>query len=273
MQYLNGFMVRNWTMTHGVVLTKPNNPHHTAFNRLHLTQFFNSSKHNRAGSSERDSTTHVEQLFKRVNNGVFDFKPDLTTYNTLLQSWNVQNAENSATRSTQLLKHMIRTKEGRIGPDCRSFSIVINTWAKSSDQRNARESFELLNLMKGLAERGNTDLKPNAYIFAGVLRACAHASGSSEVKHEAFHIASEVFEESIQFHARNHIVYGTMMKTINNLMDHSFERESFVESVFKQCCEDGQVGDMVVHHGRKSGILLEDTYIPKDWRRNLKNTV
>jgi hypothetical protein len=57
----------------------------------------------------------------------------------------------------------------------------------------------------------------------------------------------------------NHLTYGTFLKACAHLMlwNDGFQR-MVVEPVFLQCCEDGQVGEMVLEH--LQAVALKNLY-------------
>ncbi len=204
---------------------------------------------------------------------------DTTTFNTLLSAWGRQK---DPERATDILHHMFAVKKSGqydVRPTRQSFAIVINAWAKTSYPRKAFKARELLQEMKERS-RGNKNLKPNAYIYASVLNACAYTFGDEDVKSEALSIAIETFQECKH---HNDVVYGTFIKACNTLMDENDpERIELIKNAFVHSKQKGLVSDFVLHELYTSlspsqykyilGLDTEDVVsiqkVPKGWSRN-----
>ena len=88
-----------------------------------------------------------------------------------------------------------------------------------------------------------------------------------------------------RFGKPNHITYATFLKACRNLIPADTDaRESSVNKVFKKCCDDGQVNDLVLRE-LKSAVVSEDQLqtllgglskdavisdIPLSWKSNVK---
>merc|ERR1712127_301778 len=97
-----------------------------------------------------------------------------------------------------LLEIMLRLREGGdrgASPDVQSFTTVIDAFSKSKFPRKARRAQSLLKRMKDLHEDGWEGMRPNVYVYAAVLNACAYTFGRGEEREEALEIGVETYEE------------------------------------------------------------------------------
>mmetsp|Transcript_13522 Transcript_13522/g.25375 ORF Transcript_13522/g.25375 Transcript_13522/m.25375 type:complete len:774 (+) Transcript_13522:140-2461(+) len=220
----------------------------------------------------------AETIFDRMETS--DIRMDTTTFNTLLSAWGRQKDPD---RATDILHHMFAVKKSGkydVTPTSQSFAIVMNAWAKS---RYPRKAFKAKQLLEEMKERSkyNEKLKPNVYIYASILNACAFSYGSPEIRGEAIIIATEVFKECKH---RNDVIYGTFMKACNSLMEHDDTRRAgMIEAVFRECREKGYVSDFVLQElfsslpperyqkllGCDAQHVLSTRDIAKEWRRNI----
>ncbi len=72
----------------------------------------------------------------------------------------------------------------------------------------------------GRKKRKNEALRPNVYVYAAVLNACAYSFGSNEEKEEALRIGINTYEE-LQRSAdieTNHVAYGSFIRVCRRLM-------------------------------------------------------
>jgi hypothetical protein len=185
-------------------------------------------------------------------------------------------------------------------PDVTSFSTVINAFSKSRFPRKARQTRDLLSRMKHLHENGsgrggpmkkkNEALRPNIFVYAAVLNACAYTFGTDEEKEEALKIGIDTYEE-LQISddiKTNHVAYGSFIRVCRKLMgEQDPRRDDFITRAFQQCCSDGQLGEYVVRQIRPMTSLYTSLFkayiteegvgevryldLPANWRCNVKD--
>jgi hypothetical protein len=102
--------------------------------------------------------------------------------------------------------------------------------------------------MNDLYEAGNNSLKPNVVAYNAVMNACAWTDGDVVEQTKAMEIAHHVLMEleSSPFGCPDQVTYGTFLKVCATQMAECDSRRTIVEMVFKKCCKDGQVGNMVL---------------------------
>lgn len=144
--------------------------------------------------------------------------------------------------------------------------------------------------MDKLYRAGDKDTRPNELTYTAVLNSCAFpAVLDPKSRKKALDTAIFTLAElqGSPYGKPNHLTYGTFLKACANLMPRDDElRRLIVEPVFQQCCEDGQVGEMVLTHLRDAAP--EDLYrdllngavtargkvkmqdLPFEWRRNVQ---
>lgn len=145
--------------------------------------------------------------------------------------------------------------------------------------------------MDKLYRAGDKDTRPNELTYTAVLNSCAFpAVLDSKSRKKALDTAIFTLAElqGSPYGKPNHLTYGTFLKACANLMPRDNElRTLIVEPVFRQCCEDGQVGEMVLAHLWNAAPkdlyreLLKDVVpsgggkikvrdLPREWRRNVQ---
>lgn len=216
-----------------------------------------------------------------------------------------------------------------IKPDVQTFSTIINCWAKSREPFKARKAQALLRQMEELsALGGDQSFTPNIYVYSAVLNACAYTKTTSnniEERDEAVSIAIQTFAElkrSSTAHP-NHVIYTTFLQVLNRVMTPTTalafasgekrgeencegdidnisdatkqqqlpKKEQFLERVFRECCDDGQVSESVLSQLRLAVSvgtyrrLLQKTNdgddadvevtvhdLPSQWSRNVRES-
>jgi len=135
-----------------------------------------------------------------------------------------------------------------VRPCARAYSIVISTIARSRRKDKAVKAQEMLRRMESEYVKGNVAARPTVYSYNGVLNAAAFTSGDERDQEEAFRVACLTFDElrMSEYLQPSHVSYGTFLKAVRKLMPDSEIREKLVTSVFRRCCKEGLVGDMVL---------------------------
>jgi hypothetical protein len=99
---------------------------------------------------------------------------------------------------------------------------------------------------------GNKDTRPNEFTYTAVLNSCAFlANLDQKFRKKALDTAIFTLVElqGSAYGKPNHLTYGTFLKACAHLMPRNDEFwRMVVETVFLQCCKDGQVGKMVQEH-------------------------
>uniref|UniRef100_A0A7S2L1W7 Pentacotripeptide-repeat region of PRORP domain-containing protein n=1 Tax=Leptocylindrus danicus TaxID=163516 RepID=A0A7S2L1W7_9STRA len=166
--------------------------------------------------------------------------------------------------------------------DKRTYSTVINAYAKSSEFKKAHNAVAILNRMEPAG------VTPDVFTYTAVINACAF----SHRKEQSYGIALEILQRmrelsnDISDAAPNSITYKTMLQACTNLFQHdSPKRDEEVERTFEWCKEDGMCCDMVLLQLKRAAsqsllsqlvggdvanlevITSED--VPSEWSRNI----
>jgi len=186
----------------------------------------------------------------------------------------------------------LRSKNGNVGhddiidlaPDAISYTTVISSYARSDITGKARKAQSILYRMIDFFKAGNTDAKPSVYTFNACLNACAYTFDQAE-KVDAFIVAVSTLVLLQEYTKPDSVTYGTLLKAWCNLIPNEDERRHrIVNSVFLQCCKDGQVGSMVMQQlqyaatpelyrtlvGKDVNDDVNLSSLPWQWTRNVK---
>ena len=131
--------------------------------------------------------------------------------------------------------------------------LAFTAWARSSAPGKADRALNLFREMKNLYEAGNKHLRPTVVSFNAVMNACAYTSNTNlQEQNRAIEIAHLMFREleTSKFGEPDQVTYGTFLKVCANQMSDCSSRRQIVESIFKKCCKDGQVGNLVIQQLR-----------------------
>jgi hypothetical protein len=169
-------------------------------------------------------------------------------------------------------------------------SQVINAISKSKSEAKAQRALRVLRRMDKLYRSGNKEARPSSLTYTAVLNSCAFPAVSDErTRRKALDTAIFTLEElqSSRYGHPNHITWGTFIKACHNLLrDDEETRRTVIGNAFKQCCKDGQVGEMVLEHlrdaapadlyeellGKAGGSVWSITVddLPIEWRCNVR---
>lgn len=107
--------------------------------------------------------------------------------------------------------------------------------------------------MESLYEAGNPKLRPTVVSYNAVMNACAYTSNSDlQEQNRAIEIAHKMLRklENSEYGDPDQVTYGTFLKVCANQMSDCSSRRQIVDSIFKKCCMDGQVGNLVLQQIR-----------------------
>jgi hypothetical protein len=166
---------------------------------------------------------------------------------------------------------------------------VINAISKSQHERKAQKALRVLRCMDKLYQAGNKDARPNEVTYTAVLNSCAFpARQDPDTRRKALDTAMFTLKElqASRYGQPNQVTYGTFIKACANLMPDDDEmRRVVLKRAFRQCCKDGQVGDMVLYQIKRaapadlyeellaavrSGTDVSVQDLPLEWRCNVR---
>ena len=212
--------------------------------------------------------------------------PDRITFTGIMSAWARSSARGAAQRCEDILRRMQELyREGKnTKPDSFTYTVVCNAWSRSSEKDAADRAIAILDYMKELYKEGDKGAKPNVVTYTACISACARAKGSEEERRQAFNKALVLFEEmfssseSIADVRPNSITYATMLRACTNLLPASNdERIRNAASIFKICCDEGELSDMVLKSLQRAVpsdmyhrlTLRNDTDASRRWSRNV----
>lgn len=229
---------------------------------------------------------HMEDLYKSGQNP--DAKPNVRSFNSVINVWAKSGEKGSAQKAEEVLDLMEKLYEAGnedVKPDATSFSTVINAWARSYNFGKAERALNILRHMKDLYNAGNENVRPNVIIYNAVMNACAYTMGNLSEQTRAVEIAHAVLKdlEKSAFGKPDQVTYGTFLKVCANQMAESDTRRQIVEAVFRKCCKDGQLGNLVLqqlktitsdeHYEKLVGRSIDEDVsvddLPSDWTCNV----
>lgn len=254
------------------------------------------AKHRHDPNNEKSSQIipgeQAEKLLRAM-----PFSPNARSYTTVMDAWSrsTRLSPDAAQRAHDLLVEMERLYptegHGQLQPNTISYSTVINAYAQSMSVENkAEKCYQLLQRMEHLfSTRENVLAKPTIVTYNSVLNACAMTSNREE-KEQALDIVKSLYEQILEFHEPDNFTYGTVLKACANLSTPPFtSNEEFVESVFRHCCQSGQVTFGVCYQLRLAAstelylnllpseavnvrnLHFDVSLLPSEWSQNVKN--
>jgi hypothetical protein len=241
--------------------------------------------------------THAEKLLRGMHedykNGNVSAKPNTQAVTLVIDCWAKSGAQDAGERAEALLDWMIglyeEDKDESFKPNQLTWNAAVNAWAKSRVFGKANRAKSVLDRMVKMYEMDAEEAKPNTFVYTAVVNAAAYTVGDTTEKENAFQIATNAFKDlgASNYGKPNHVTYGAYMTACRNLIPEGDSRASTVEGVFKKCCQDGMLNDMVLQRVESAltteqfkGMLVNDVSaggsmdvasLPKEWRRNVRD--
>jgi len=135
-------------------------------------------------------------LEKYVETGDDDYKPDVTTYTSVIDAYarcgDVHATERAEELMNQMWKTYHETGDVSIRPNYRTYTALIMAWSKTRDSRTPSRAEELLeemekrhadsvkNLSNGADSKGEELIKPNKITYTAVINAWARSRDSNK---------------------------------------------------------------------------------------------
>ena len=251
-----------------------------------------SSGHGTLGARKAEEL--LQEMQAQWEAGDDSMAPDIITYNSVLNAWALSNTRCCAVQAEKYLNRMwelYHSGEEKVKPNDLSYNTVINAISKSRNEGKAQKALRVLRKMDLMYRAGNTDARPNQVTYTAVINSCAFpASNDPKLRKKALDTAIFTLTElqNSRYGHPNQITYGTFIKAVANLLDKDDDlRREIIERAFRQCCNDGQVGEMVLNYLRKaapadlyeellsdiiqsSGTTISVEDLPVEWRINVR---
>ncbi|GFH56503.1 hypothetical protein CTEN210_12979 [Chaetoceros tenuissimus] len=239
-----------------------------------------------SAQGDEDSILCIEDLLQTMEESAFEnVKPNIITYNTILKAY--ANARTSCTDKAEALLYRLEQSKNKstIQPDVISYTSVISAYARSDAADKATKAQEISKQMITLYREQKVEaVKPSIYTFNAVLNACAYTFDQDE-KIRALVVVVETLVAIQEFAKSDHTTYGTLLKAFVNLIPaNDKRRRRVVKAVFKVCCTEGMVGNMVLRQlrfaapadlyeellGRSIDDEVKLSSLPSKWSRNVR---
>ena len=218
----------------------------------------------------------AEGILKRMKN--LGIRQTPAVFNSVINVYAQSGVRDAAQKAEILFSDMI---EDGIVPDICTYNSILKCWSRSDDDEKVVRSFKIFDKTRLThAHAGGHDLLITYNTF---LSCCA----SSEIgRYNTFDIALSAYRDaqnSSIVHA-DHITYATFLKVCAKFLHDRKRKETIVKKVFKSCCKDGQVSNLVLkslHSSVSKDLyctLLEGAFrkgcvslleIPSEWTCNV----
>jgi hypothetical protein len=217
-------------------------------------------------------------------------EPSIYTYQSLISCYS--RTAQPPEKAEQVLNFLKRqaADHGRVDlePNAHCFAAAIHAWAYSMEPEKATRAYNLLqDMRKRYEQQGQQSCQPNVVVYTAALNACAKPCLPEE-RETAFAIAQLIMEElklkAPKYGTANFLTYAAFLRaSATTLPDIPERRDAAVRQCFEQCCQAGQVGQIVLDklkdaasHSLYRQLLegVEETTsslsLPAAWTRNVK---
>jgi hypothetical protein len=226
-------------------------------------------------------------------NGDDKLLPTTNTYNIAMKA--LSASEGALAAENLLLDLGDKYKEEQtpeLCPNSESFAIVIRAWLQKADSdpdvgeriHSLQRAVEWLSSLREVENEKNLSTSPE--LFMGVLRV---AKTCARQKPDILELANNTFNELKESrHQVDHVSYSLLLQVGLDALsgpNDEDERTAFVETLFKDCCDDGLVSSLFVRALSNSPMyetgwtiqecetltkqLFYDWPQPTSWSRNL----
>jgi hypothetical protein len=210
----------------------------------------------------------------------------------VLNAW-ANNAENGgAQRAQEILDHTesLTLQERGFAHSIIVYNILIKAWGRSRSPDSVRRAEHVLKRLEDKQHISNFSIRPDITTYSSMINCCAYYAGDYDGRAAAFQVALRTFNRIEEIGDKpNHITYGTIFKAINKLTPMDKSREELIKSLFRKCCQEGQVDAFVLSqikaacpaelfqklvnsqrsqpHGKENNRILSS--LPHSWRKNV----
>ena len=188
----------------------------------------------------------LDQMIEYYDKGWIELKPCVLTFTNVCHCIAVSGADDALEKSLAIIRRMEDLHYhgfGDVRPNCYTYNCVINAAAKSKRPGKAQIALQLLRRMQEVA------LRPPTVTYNNVLNACAYADSSNDPS--VLDIAEEVFGEAKSLCNPNYITYSAYLRVICRFVKDPAKKRSLTTSVYRECCDAGQLTKMVMRQIRQ----------------------
>lgn len=171
----------------------------------------------------------------------------------------------------EIMETKYRNGDSSLKPNTRTYTSLIDCWAKSGESLAAKKAEQILVTMQAkYEETRDIEAKPNTHTANAVMNACAFTT-KVENKGEALSIAFRVFEWLLMQRdiSPDAYSYTIMLSVCSNLLPRQDRetRYSHARELFMKCRESGHVNDFVLRKLRHT-VTQEEFLCLVDYRVN-----
>ena len=222
-------------------------PTHAVFNCL-LNAWSKSNKPNAPRKAE-EIFQWMEAQYQSTGDRLL--RPNEVSLCAVLNAWANHATNGGAVRALQIWEH----HRDCVTDQQRGFRLIIaipNTVIKAVARNRhpdaVRTAEGILLQLEDDYRTGISALRPDVTTYSSVINACAYCAGDATKRAEALEVARRTFDKlcAMPDERPNNIVYGTVLKAIQNLMPVGEKREELVQTLFDQCCDEGHVDSFVL---------------------------
>lgn len=225
----------------------------------------------KAGMGEKSVETLLQ--FEDDNEKGLGWTPDVVIYNTVLGALG-RDKRHEWTRQAEALvkkmKDLEKLGRGRIKPNQRTYSALLNVWSNSRTPEMVSKAHQLVMSMIESYENGDEDMKPTPATLTQLVKVCAYARGSSEDKSRALAIVVEVMEmlENSKYGQPTHFSYAMLMQAATRLSGQGRNTSELRESIFQNCISSKLLSKGFVNELKRAEIPVPRPLKP-EWSQNV----
>lgn len=260
-------------------------------NAVSYVNLINAIIKSRDANSAQRAEEILFEMYEQYQAGDTEVKPNGRVVALVMDSWQKSGKREAGEKAEKLLNWLLevydKTGDKDFQPNEYVCSLAISAWSKSRSFGKAAHARGILQKMKALHKAGTMSSPPNTHCYTAVINSCAYCMDEETEKRQALEIALATYKEleRTPSHGKpNHVTYATMVAALTNLLPPSESRSAGVSSIFKRCCETGQVDGLVMRRLQRAltkeeldqlcpgSLVLEDGRInteslPAEWQR------
>lgn len=248
-------------------------------------------------SRENSTVAHEKalELLERMDDlsaaGHEDICPNAFTYTSVFKALSRSRKIGAAKLAEELLARMeagYQAGNTDLEPTVIHYNVILDAHAQSPNLEMATNAYRLYQQMIAL---NRPNCKPNIITFNSLLRSCANTFGSTEMKQNAFLIASDVYQNIIVKKAvrASSITFVFIFKALRKLLPNGDPlRSEMLKQSFESCTKAGLLNDIVLQQvewacsskqelatlvkmERLPSFALSSKDLPAAWSKNSKS--
>jgi len=249
-----------------------------------------------ANSQDENAPINAERLLHRMEHLAgkdTNIRPNEKCYSAVISAWAKSHFLDAAQNAENVLQRMEYMFESGICdslPNTICCNAVLNCYAKSQLLDKAQRALYLVQRMNEQHQSGIQEVKADIISYNCLFNACATSTEDSDQRKRALDIVLTTFKTLYQtkaFNLTSH-TYASLLKAFGNLTEMSEERITLMKTVFRLCCDEGQVDRPVLKELQRTlpaelcnqlvrGYVTNGKpdveAIPFGWRRNIMNSI